>query len=247
MTDVSNHEQLVICIRWVGHNFEPHEDMIRFYQIEDNKTETSFKSIKDVLNRMDIPLTDCSGQCYDGASNMVGAKTGVATRIKEIEPRALLTHCYGCALQLAVCDTIKAIKLMRDTLDAAFEVNKLIKYSPKRERAFKRLRKKTAPENPGYRTLCLTRWTVRVVSLQSIFDNWDVFQELQGEILEGRVDPEGRGPVVGAQTQSFNFFFGVQLGVLVLRHTDNLSSTLQHTQTCRVMELSKLQKYVCQC
>ena len=29
--------------------------------------------------------------------------------------------------------------------------------------------------------------------------------------------------------QSFDFFFGVQLGVLVLRHTDNLSSTLQHT------------------
>ena len=102
----------------------------------------------------------------------------LATRIKEIEPRALLTHCYGCALQLAVCDTIKAIKLMRDILDAAFEVNKFIKYSPKRERAFKRLRKKTAPENSGYRILCLTRWTVRAVSLQSILDNWDVFQEL---------------------------------------------------------------------
>ena len=44
---------------------------------------------------------------------MVGAKTLIATRIKEIEPRALLTHCYGHALQLAVSDTIKAIKLMR--------------------------------------------------------------------------------------------------------------------------------------
>ena len=31
VTDVSNHEQLVICIRWIDHNFEPHEDMIRFY------------------------------------------------------------------------------------------------------------------------------------------------------------------------------------------------------------------------
>ena len=102
----------------------------------------------------------------------------LAARIKEIEPRALLTHCYGCALQLAVCDTIKAIKLMRDILDTAFEVNKFIKYSPKRERAFKRLRKKTAPENSGYRILCLTRWTVRAVSLQSILDNWDVFQEV---------------------------------------------------------------------
>ena len=231
VTDVSNHEQLVICIRWIDHNFEPHEDRIGFYQVEDIKSETLFNSIKDALNRMGIPLTDCTGQCYDGASNMVGAKTCVATRIKEIEPRALLTHCYGHALQLAVGDTIKSIKLMRDTLAAAFELNKLIKYSPKRERAFNRLREETAPGNSGYRTLYATRWNIRAVSLQSFFDNWDVFQELWDEILEGRVDPEVRGRVVGVQTQiqSFNFFSGIQLGDLVLRHTDNLSSSLQHT------------------
>ena len=102
---------------------------------------------------------------------------------------------------------------MRDTLDAAFELNKVIKYSPKRERAFNRLREETPPGNSGYATLYPTRWTVRVVSLQSILDNWDVFQELWDEILEERVDPEVRVRVVGVQTQmqSFNFFFGMQL------------------------------------
>ena len=64
---------------------------------------------------------------------MVGAKTGVATRINEIEPRALLTHFHGKVLQLAVGGTIKATKLIRSTLDAAFELNKLIKYSLKRK------------------------------------------------------------------------------------------------------------------
>ena len=51
------------------------------------------------------------------------------------------------------------------------------------------------------------------------------------EILEERVDPEVRCRVVGVhmQMQSFNLFFGIQLGVLVLRHTDYSSSTLQHT------------------
>ena len=33
------------------------------------------------------------------------------------------------ALQLAVGETIKAIKIIRDTLDAAFELNELIKHS----------------------------------------------------------------------------------------------------------------------
>ena len=59
---------------------------------------------------------------------MVGAKTGVAAHINEIELHEHLTHCYGQALQLAVSETIKAIKRMRGTLDAAFELNKLIKY-----------------------------------------------------------------------------------------------------------------------
>ena len=47
---------------------------------------------------------------------MVVAKTGVATGINEIESLSHLTHCHG-----------KAMKIMRDTLYAAFELNKLIK------------------------------------------------------------------------------------------------------------------------
>ena len=54
---------------------------------------------------------------------------GVSTRINEVESHAHLTHCHGHALQLAVGDTIKAIKILRGTLDASFKLNKLIKYS----------------------------------------------------------------------------------------------------------------------
>ena len=50
---------------------------------------------------------------------MVGAKTGVATRINEIESHAHLTH------YLHTLETIKAVKIMRGTLDAAFELNTL--------------------------------------------------------------------------------------------------------------------------
>ena len=59
---------------------------------------------------------------------MVDAKTGVATRINEMDSYVHLTHSHDHALQLAVGDTIKVIKIMRSTLDAAFELNKLIKY-----------------------------------------------------------------------------------------------------------------------
>ena len=43
---------------------------------------------------------DCRGQCYDGASNMHGARKGVAAIITQEESRALYTHCYDHALNL---------------------------------------------------------------------------------------------------------------------------------------------------
>ena len=56
---------------------------------------------------------------------MAGTKTVVATRINEIESRAHLTHCCGYALQLAVDDSIKFMKIMRATFHTAFELNSL--------------------------------------------------------------------------------------------------------------------------
>ena len=44
---------------------------------------------------------------------MVGAKTGVATHINEIELHAHLTQFHVCALPSAVGKTIKAIKIIK--------------------------------------------------------------------------------------------------------------------------------------
>ena len=56
---------------------------------------------------------------------MAGAKTGIATHINEIEPQVHLRHCHGHALQLNIGETIKIIKIMKSTLDAAFELNEI--------------------------------------------------------------------------------------------------------------------------
>ena len=64
---------------------------------------------------------------------MAGATVGVAVKIQELEPRAVFTHCYGRALNLAVCDTITNLPRMKDCLDTYYEIVKLIKFSPKRE------------------------------------------------------------------------------------------------------------------
>ena len=111
-------------------------------------------------------------------------------------------------------------------------VGKKIKYSPKREGASCSLRKANAAGNFCDTILWPSCWTVRGALSQSTLNNWAVSQELLDAVLKGRVDSRARSQVIDVQTQmqSFNFFFGIQLEVLVLSHTDNSSSTLRYTQ-----------------
>ena len=84
--------------------------------------------LKDIILRMNLELNKCRGQCYDGASNMAGIRNGTATQILKAEPRAVYTHCYGYALNLAACDTVQSNKILRDTLDTTNEISKLLKF-----------------------------------------------------------------------------------------------------------------------
>ena len=228
--DVSNHEQLVICLRWVDHCLDVHEDFLGLYHIADTSADAITSAIKDCLVRMNVQWKRCRGQCYDGAASMAGCRTGVASQILSIESRALYTHCYGHSLNLAMCDTIKKCKLTWDALDAAYEISKLIKFSPKRNHLFEKLKQQFSPDSPGFRVLCPTRWTVRAESLQSILENYTALQELWDAALETGLDAEVRSRIIGvrAQMESFNYFFGISIGELVLKHGDNLSTALQN-------------------
>ena len=88
---------------------------------------------------------------------MRSTRSGVAKQIRDIEERATYTQCYRHTPNLACSDTIKTIKLMGDSLDTAREITKLIKYSPRLEDIFTKLKAEIFPGAPGIRALCLTR------------------------------------------------------------------------------------------
>ena len=177
-TDSSNREQLVVCIRWINSELEPQEDVIGLYEKDSICASVIVSSIKEVLLRMKLSLSNCRGQCYDDASTMQGARRGVAKVISDEQPKAIYTHCYGHALNLAAGDAIKHCKIMKDALDIIFEVSKLIKYCPKRDVQFESLKQNIAPDTPGFRVLCPTRWTVCANSLKSVTDNYTVLHKL---------------------------------------------------------------------
>ena len=238
-TDVANKEQFVVCIRWVDETLTDHEDVIGVYNVGTIDADALTAAIHDVLLRMNLKMSQCRGQCYDGASNMAGSKNGVAARLLAEEPRALLTHCYCHALNLAVGGAMKLSKVCRDALDTAFEVSKLIRFSPKRNYALDCIKAENSAEEEsgpshGIRSFCPTRWTVRGDAIESILDNYDDLKRLWQECLETRLQPDIKGRIIGVQTQmsNFNTLFGLHMSKKILKITDNLSRTLQkHTMS----------------
>ena len=106
----------------------------------------------------------------------------------------------GHALNSAVSDTVKGCQVVKDALGTAFEVSKLISFSPKRAAQFHKLKAELSPIGAGFRVLCPTRWVVREASLKSILDNYTVLQELWEVSKNYSTDPSMKARIIGVQT-----------------------------------------------
>ena len=129
VTDISNKEQVVICLRYVDDKFEPQEDFIGFCSVNSITADVLVSVFIDAMLRMNLSIQNCRGQCFDGAANMCGSKKGAATQITSVESRAVFIHCYGHALNLAIGDTIKNNKILRRA-PVRFEEGPSLGYQP---------------------------------------------------------------------------------------------------------------------
>ena len=101
-TDAFNKEQLTFCIRWVNNDLEVSGKVLGFYEIPDKKSSTNVAVMKDILLRYQLNLDMCRGQAYDGASNMLGKSSGVATQIFAEQPKERGTlHTLSCSFPIA--------------------------------------------------------------------------------------------------------------------------------------------------
>ena len=57
-TDSSNQEQFTLCIRWVDESLTNHEDFIGLYHVASIDANTIVATIKDVLLRLGLTLSD---------------------------------------------------------------------------------------------------------------------------------------------------------------------------------------------
>lgn len=74
------------------------------------------KAILSQLEKWGLEIENLRRQGYDGARTMSGHVNGVQQLIRELQPRALFTHCRSHALNLVVVHGCSDIPLIRNTM-----------------------------------------------------------------------------------------------------------------------------------
>lgn len=105
-TDNSCTEQVSICFRKVDDNFNISKLFLGFFVTEYSNYIALFTLITNVLTKFGLTISDCRGQCYDGAANVSGYISGLQKRIVDLENRAMKVHCVAHTLNLVVQDSM---------------------------------------------------------------------------------------------------------------------------------------------
>ena len=88
--DISNQEQLSICIRWIDSEFSIHEDLIGMVHFERTDATSISTAIKDVLVRCSLSISQCRGQGYDGCQRLSGFSIGEMFQLILYSPKRSL-------------------------------------------------------------------------------------------------------------------------------------------------------------
>ena len=223
-----NSEQLNLSIRWVNADYTIQEDAVGLFRVPDTRAETLFSVIKDLLIRCNLPMSLCRGQAYDGASNMQGRRSGVATRFRNENPAAIAVHCCAHSLNLCLQDIGRKLPCIRDALETVKDISKLIRYSPKRSHLFSTKLQESDDVCVTLKPLCPTRWTARTAAIEAILTDYTLLLETLDEIHSTTHDEYGlKANGLFQSLEKFSTLFGLRLSHLLFSAAEQVSLTLQ--------------------
>ncbi len=172
--DTSHKEQLSITVRYV-YEVDVEERLLALRTVDETSSEVLFETLCTVLQSHGIDLSNIRGQCYDGANNVSGIRTGLQARIKELSPSALFVHCYAHILNLVIVDAMTSNTIARDFFGTLQNLYVFIQTCTKRHAVYMEKQAEIhtnscSAERFQIRTLknlCETRWACRADAINT--------------------------------------------------------------------------------
>ena len=187
-----NTEYLSLCLRYVDARCEIQENFMAFVELPRIRASDVSKAILDTLDKLKLSVSDLRGQCYDGASNMSGQKSGVQKQIRDLQSKAVYTHCAGHSLNLVIVSSC-TIPPVRNCISQIKSLTIWIKSSPKRAGFLKvivqkGIQKGTVSSRNPLLNVCITRWVENIEGWERFCLTFPFIIEMLEAIIYGTSD-----------------------------------------------------------
>lgn len=202
-----------------------HMRFISFTQCNELNSEAIFSYIMTGLQDIDIDISNCVSQCYDGASVMSGCNTGVRKRVTDVNPKAIYIHCHAHQLNLVLVDSCKSLNHASEffsLLQCQYNHISSIPHS-----VFMAKQQELRLKVVQLKKLSDTRWSRRYASIKAVLTSISAVIATLEEIGDQRHERaiEARGLLL--QVKSFPFLLSLILLERIFSITNNLSQLLQ--------------------
>lgn len=225
--DTSCSEKMSICIRYL-HGVVVKERFLGFVDLHQLDARSLTSSIVSFLEDMHLPLKNCVGQAYDGASVMSGEIAGVQTLIRQQSTFPCpYIHCHAHRLNLVLVDVAKSVEFVGATFGLfeaiyAFQSVSTLRHEKFAESQRDEARVLNIPQQSDTRWVCKYKG---VTFFKSRFSNVIVALENCCMSKNGKEAAEARGLLT--QFKSFDVVFVLCLFHDLLGLTNSLSMALQ--------------------
>eukprot|EP00795_Rhopilema_esculentum_P002576 gene2576-769_t len=177
-TDVAANKHMAILLRYFDDaSSEICTAFAGLVPVISTRGESLFEALKDCLAGLGLDLANCIGYGSDGASNMIGERNSLWSRILQEAPNCIQVKCICHSLSLCIQHAFE--KLPSSLGFILKEVPKWFSKSTIRREGFKELFNTINPDNERagiplpFAKFCATRWLVRGKLLYNLLVNWE--------------------------------------------------------------------------
>ena len=242
--DVSTKEQVAVVFRFVDKKGIVKERFAGIIHVQETSSASLKCAIDSFFAKHGLSMKKLRGQGYDGASNMKGEFNGLRSLILRENSSAYYVHCFAHQLQLVVVGVAKKHFEVSDFFDKIYVLLNVVGASCKRKDKIREDQRKIIEEGvregkiktgKGLNQECSlqrpgnTRWGSHYKTLLRLADLFTsiikVLEYVESDGSDGIKRCQANGLLKYFHT--FDFVFYLQLMLLLLGLTHNLSKALQ--------------------
>nr|CAI5852598.1 unnamed protein product [Callosobruchus analis] len=228
-TDIACKSQLSVIFRYViGGDIV--ERFVGFYDVSSGKNaESLYQLLVTEFQEFDLKHK-LIAQTYDGAAVMSGDFNGLQSKIKNIAPHALFTHCYAHKLNLVLSKACNGIKEVRIFFSNLSGFSSFFSKSSKRSEVLNRIVDRRIPTNAPTRWNFSSRAVVIVVSQRrKLIEVFEFISESEDFFNDNQTLREAYG--LRQLLLDSNFIFFLKVFKKIFEHTDVVFQILQNKST----------------